>query len=230
MARTYAEHAAPAGSVHHASMWLAAAALLGFAVPAIFSLRLHWERSLFVVPYVAVIGAFVGVFLVRTGVALRELTRAWALGLAGAAAVGTFVVANVLGQPGSARPEGAPLVWALIWLGLAYGLADALFLNVMPTLAVQGAGFLDTQPGWRLRLSRGSLALIASGATAAAYHLGFAEFHGQSLIAPIFGNVIITLGYVVTRSPLAAIGAHVAMHVAAVLHGAETVVQLPPHY
>ena len=29
---------------------------------------------------------------------------------------------------------------------------------------------------------------------------------------------------------VAAIGAHVAMHVAAVLHGAETVVQLPPHY
>jgi hypothetical protein len=33
-----------------------------------------------------------------------------------------------------------------------------------------------------------------------------------------------------TRSPIAAIGAHAAMHVASVLHGMETVHQLPPHY
>lgn len=210
--------------------WLAVAAIVGFAVPAVFSLWLRWDRSLFVVPYVAAIGTFVGAFFVRTDVTLREFIRAWPLGLAGAAAVGYFVVANVLGQPGSARPEGAHLAWALFWLGLVYGLVDALFLNVMPVLAVQGPAIWGSLPGWAGRVMFGILALIASGAIAAAYHLGFGEFQGRALIAPIFGNMVITLGYVVTRSPLAAIGAHVAMHVAGVLHGMETVVQLPPHY
>jgi hypothetical protein len=41
---------------------------------------------------------------------------------------------------------------------------------------------------------------------------------------------IISLGYVVTGNPLAAIIAHATMHVAAVLQGAEGTVQLPPHY
>ena len=36
------------------------------------------------------------------------------------------------------------------------------------------------------------------------------------------GNAIITSSYLLTGSPLAAILSHVAMHVAAVLHGMET--------
>lgn len=44
------------------------------------------------------------------------------------------------------------------------------------------------------------------------------------------GNAIITSSYLLTRSPLAAILSHVAMRVAAVLHGMETTLQLPPHY
>jgi hypothetical protein len=46
----------------------------------------------------------------------------------------------------------------------------------------------------------------------------------------VVGNAIITSSYLLTGSPLAAILFHVAMHVAAVLHGMETTLQLPPHY
>ena len=43
-------------------------------------------------------------------------------------------------------------------------------------------------------------------------------------------NAIITSSYLLTGSPLATILSHVAMHVAAVLHGIKTTLQLQPHY
>ena len=46
----------------------------------------------------------------------------------------------------------------------------------------------------------------------------------------VVGNAIITSSYLLTGSPLAAILSHVAMHVAAVLHGMETSLRLPPYY
>lgn len=38
-----------------------------------------------------------------------------------------------------------------------------------------------------------------------------------------------TAAYLLARSPIAAVGGHVVMHVAAVLHGIDTTIQLPPH-
>jgi hypothetical protein len=39
-----------------------------------------------------------------------------------------------------------------------------------------------------------------------------------------------TAAYLLSGSALAPLSAHVVMHLAAVLHGAATTVQLPPHY
>ena len=39
-----------------------------------------------------------------------------------------------------------------------------------------------------------------------------------------------TLGYLLTNNPLTAILSHIAMHIAGVLHGPASVMQLPPHY
>jgi hypothetical protein len=36
--------------------------------------------------------------------------------------------------------------------------------------------------------------------------------------------------YLLTTNPIAAVFSHVAMHVAGVLHGPASVMQLPPHY
>ena len=56
------------------------------------------------------------------------------------------------------------------------------------------------------------------------------EFQGDAIMQPLIGNAIITLGYLLTANPITPIVAHVAMHIAAVLWGMETTVQLPPHY
>jgi hypothetical protein len=80
------------------------------------------------------------------------------------------------------------------------------------------------------RLKWAVLSLIASLGVTAAYHLGFVEFRGPNLVQPLIGNGIVTLSYLLAGNPLAPVISHVAMHVAAVLHGMATTVQLPPHY
>ena len=62
------------------------------------------------------------------------------------------------------------------------------------------------------------------------YHLGYTEFRGVAIVSAMIGNAIITLTYLLSGSPLAAAATHVIMHMAAVLHGMETTVQVPPHY
>jgi hypothetical protein len=74
------------------------------------------------------------------------------------------------------------------------------------------------------------LAMLASLAVAAGYHLGHPEFRGPAVVAPIVGNGALSLATLLTMSPIAAVVGHIAMHLAAVLHGMDTAVQLPPHY
>jgi hypothetical protein len=135
-----------------------------------------------------------------------------------------------LQQPPSARPEGPALVTALLWLGLVYGTLDALLLTVVPVLSVYGSRPVDTLRRGRARIGWAGLTLLASLAVTAAYHLGFDEYRGAGLIQPLIGNGLVTLAYLLAGNPLAPVIAHVIMHVAAVLHGMSTTVQLPPHY
>lgn len=64
----------------------------------------------------------------------------------------------------------------------------------------------------------------------AAYHAGFREFQGPQVVQPVIAGVLGAAAYLLSGSMLAPIVAHVAMHAAAVLHGAAGTVQLPPHY
>jgi membrane protease YdiL (CAAX protease family) len=60
--------------------------------------------------------------------------------------------------------------------------------------------------------------------------MGFREFQGPQLVLPVLGGALTTVAYLLSGSIVAPILAHVMMHAAAVLHGAATTVQLPPHY
>jgi len=141
-----------------------------------------------------------------------------------------LLVRNIQGQPSSAVPEGGQLILALAWVGTVYGTLDGLLLNVVPVLAVQGSAFYETPQPWRKRLVLGLFALGASILLTVAYHAGYTEFRGPKIISAVIGNTIITVSYLLTGSPLAAVASHAVMHCAAVLHGMETVLQLPPHY
>lgn len=213
-------------------LWIVAAAVVGFTVAAIFAGMLHLQRTLFLVPYTVLIGAFLYSYCHWSGVDLANLIRHnWMWGLIGAVVLSFGMVNNVLSQPASSRSSGLELAFDLFWSGCVYGMLDGLLLSVLPVLATRQAfSAVGWNTIWQHKITAGVMALAASTLVTAAYHLGYPEYYGPQLIGPVFGNSIISLGYLLTNNPITAIFSHIAMHITAVLHGPATVVQLPPHY
>jgi hypothetical protein len=107
---------------------------------------------------------------------------------------------------------------------------DSLLLTVLPVLAAwQAFTLLNWTTNWQGRILVGIIAVLASVLVTTAYHLGFPEYRGKRLFGPVIGNTAMTLGFLITSNPLAAILSHIAMHIAAILHGPASVIQLPPH-
>lgn len=213
-------------------LWVAAAALVGFAVAAIFAGRLELSRRWFLLPHLLLSGGLVAGYFWWSGIELSELLRRhWLWGIVAALLAGAFLVANVLSQPESARSSGLGLLWDLFWLGAVYGMLDALFLSVLPIVATwqafSGLGWTATWPG---RIGAGLVALALSLLVTTTYHLGFPEFQGGAVAGPIVGNGVSSLAAIVSANPLGALLSHLAMHAAAVFQGPGTTIQLPPHY
>lgn len=223
-----ADRASPAAYL----AWILAAAGVGFLVSAVFAGWLRWPRSQYLVSLVVIEGAFVALYVRWSAVDVRAaLAHRWPLGLTVGLVAGVFLVRNVLSQPGSKTPYGPGLIGHLLWEGLAYGGIDALVLTVLPVHAawqMAGAlGWLETGPG---RIGAGLAALLSSGLVTVLYHAGYPEFRNADLVLTLVGNTIISITYLLAGTPVAPLVAHVLMHVAAVWHGAETTLQLPPHY
>lgn len=214
-------------------LWIPAAALLGFVIAEIFAGLLHLPRSIYLIPYVAMVSLFLYAFLRWSGLSLAELFRHnWIWGVVGAVLAGAFVVRNVFSQPVSARAEGFSLAFDVLWSGVAYGLIDALLLSVLPVLATwQAFSTLGWTANWPGKIAVGIIAFIASLFVTVCYHLGYPEYREQGgVLGPTIGNGVMTLGYLLTNNPMTAIFSHIAMHIAGVLHGPISVIQLPPHY
>lgn len=221
----------PRSLTHAPTRWVLLAAAVGLADAGILSGWLHLGRGWFVLGHALVVGGLAAAYLAATRIGPgMQLRRRWRAGLVGGVVLGAVLARGVSGQPASARPDGANLAASLLWLGAVYGTADALLISVLPVLAVYGSRSAEELRAGAGRARWGGLALVASLLVAAAYHLGFEEFRGAALVQPLIGNGIITAGYLLTGNPLAPVLAHVIMHGAAVLHGAGTTVQLPPHY
>jgi hypothetical protein len=213
-------------------IWVLAAAVLGFATTALISGLLELRRDWFVAIYALLVGSFLYGYIRWSGVDLRSfLLSRWIWGVIGAVVVGAMMVASVQRMPASVGSSGAALMWDILWLGIVYGVVDALLLTVLPIAvtwrAFSAAGWTASWPG---KLAAGAVAFAASLGVTAAYHLGYVEYRGPQVVDPLIGNGVMTLGALLTGSPLTAIGAHIALHVASVLHGVETTVTLPPHY
>jgi len=84
---------------------------------------------------------------------------------------------------------------------------------------------------WPGKILVGFIAVLASLFVTVSYHLGYPECREKGgLFGPTLGNGAMTIGYVLTNNPISAIFSHIAMHVAGVMQGPESVLQLPPHY
>jgi hypothetical protein len=213
-------------------IWILSGSILGFGIAAIFAGWLKLQRNAFLLIYIPLVAVFFLAFIAAYDLDVKKLLfHNFFQGLLGALVAGVFVIKNVLSQPSSARHRGFALLSDIIWPGFAYGLCDALLLSVFPILAVQMT-FSDSDwiTGLTGRIGIGLIALFASSVITAVYHLGYPEFRSKNVIWPLIGNGIMSLAYLLTMNPLAAVLPHIGMHIAAMIHGRETTSQIPPHY
>lgn len=212
--------------------WLIAASVIGFTISAIFAGKMNLGRHSFLIPYISIAGIFlVSFFMLNEFDLAAILVKNWPFGILAGGLLSIFLVKTVRSQPLSRHTYGRDLVFDITWAGLAYGIVDALFLNVMPVLAVWAAARHFAWEGTIVQtLAIGLLGLLASLLVTLAYHLGYPEFRNKSVLLVLAGNAFITLAFLLSGSPLGSVISHTAMHVAAVLQGSETTIQLPPHY
>jgi hypothetical protein len=211
---------------------VAGAAIFGWAEAAFFAGVLQLPRPLFLAPFVVLSSLFMIGYVRWSGVdPLAHLRHNGRWGLFGAVVVGWFVIQSVLLQPRSPTPRGVNLLFNLVWLGFVYGAIDGLLLSVLQIAATwQAFTLLGWTVRWPGQIVTGLLGLVASLVVTAAYHLGYPEFQGVAVLWPVFGVGVMSLAYLVTSSPLAPVLSHSAMHVAAVIYGIQSAMQLPPHY
>jgi len=212
--------------------WALSAGLFGFVVAAVFAGVLQLPRNVYLIPYFLLVSILLYEYVRWSRVNVIEALRhhlVW--GLVGAVVVGFFTVQTVLIQPASPPPQGVEFAFDLVWLGIVYGTMDGLLLSVLPVCATWRAmeikGWTER---WRGRIAIGAFALAISMIVILLYHLGYPECRGPQVLMITVGVSVMSLAYLITRNPLAPILAHVGMHIAAVLHGLNTVSQLPPHY
>jgi len=213
-------------------LWVLIASAAGFTVSAIFAGWLKLLRNVYLLIYIPVVAGLMIAFSISNGIQVAGiLAHNWYWGLIGAAGAAAFVIRNVFSQPASARNRGPALLLDLIWPGFMYGLMDSLLLSVLPILAVQ-LTFADA--GWNHgpvgTIGLSAVGFLASVVITVAYHLGYPEFRGKKVVWPVIGNGVLTLAYILTGNPMAAILPHIGMHIAAMVHGRETTGQVPPHY
>lgn len=138
------------------ALWVLAASLLGFGISAVFSAWIKLSRRVFLIPYIGLTSLFLFLFFRVNEIDLFAfLVENWIWGLVAGVAVGAFLVNNVRSQPSSQQFTGSDLALDIGWLGLAYGIIDALFLNVMPVQSGRSGSLVVTARRVCDRLSLG---------------------------------------------------------------------------
>ncbi len=226
----------PVTQVHHWEsqlMWIVGAGVLGFAMTEIFTSLLELSRSWWVLADVIAVSLLAGAYVRWTEVKLGEvLLRHWRAGVILGVVIATVVAFSVIAtQDASPREHGLTFVWQIVWFGVVYGAADAVLLNVIPVYALwQASAELGHTRTLRGKVLTGVVALLASLLVTAMYHAGYAEFRGADMREPLVGNTLLSVAYILSGNPITAFAGHIAMHIAAVVHGITSTAVLPPHY
>jgi hypothetical protein len=212
--------------------WLASGLVFGFLVSFLFADVLDLPRDLFYGIYAASVVAFFVAWASSTGQSLAEmLRRRWVLALTlGLVFAGVMAFIPLRTEDATARPEGIELVGAVLWRGVVYGLTDGLLLSAFPILVVFAA-FAGTKlrERWVGKIAIGLVALAASVAMTASYHLGYSDFRSEKVGRAVSGDFVWSVPTLVTLNPIGSPIAHAGLHVSAVLHSYETDLFLPPH-
>jgi len=212
--------------------WLAGGIVMSFLVPFVLADRLDLQRDVYYGVYIAAVAGLFLAWARDTGQSLRDMCARrwrWAAGLGVSfAALSAFIVLG--SEDAASHPGGIEFVAAIGWRGVLYGAADGVLLSAFPILVVFAA-LRDS----RLRRRRGglvavgALAMAASLAITATYHLGYSDFRSSKLRKPVTGDLVWSVPTLATLNPIGAPLAHAGLHVTAVVHSYDTDLFLPPH-
>lgn len=206
-------------------LWLLSVVAVAFAVSWVVATRLRVKRA----PYIAVLSVVTAAMAVGyvawLGVGTVDLlTARWGWGLLAAALCGGFMAFGMTRMPVTQRLAGGRLVAGLLWDGVVYGLAEGVLLSALPVLItwqmVHSLGWSGVGGG----IARWTLPILASVVVIVVHHLGYADYRNRLLVPITAGCGLLSLGYLVTASPVAPALGHVIGHMSGLLHGAE----LPP--
>jgi hypothetical protein len=207
-------------------LWLVALGVVSFAVSWVAANRLRMSRT----PYIAVltvvtVALSIG-YVAWVGVDMWDvLTAQWGWGLIVAPLCGAFLIVGMTRLPSVRRLSGRPLGIGLLWEGVVYGIAEGVLLSALPVFMTWQMIYSLGWAGLAGAIVRWTLPILASIVVIVVHHLGYWEYRNR-LLGPIaLGCGLLSLGYLVTASPIAPTLGHVLGHTSGLLHGAE----LPPH-
>lgn len=209
--------------------WFVFGSAVAFAIPYVGISLMGLQHDLYYAAYFAITLGMLAAYARAEHVDIRALfTRNWVWSLVVGVPVAAFVVWNVFRtDDATSHPHGAYFAFEILWRGVGYGAVDTLLLTVFPCVVAYSMlhghirGFLG-----RARYIAIAVPMIL--VITATYHLGYPQFRDDGVAKPEIGNTLISVPMLATANPIGSIGAHVSMHVTAVVHSYETPTFLPP--
>lgn len=213
-------------SVSGVLLWLLLVGVVAFGVSELGATVLRASRTAYVGVLTAVTAALSFGYLAWADVSLGDVLSArWAWGLLAAPFAAAVMVLGMRRLPSAQRRTGSGLGFALVWEGGVYGVAEGVLLSVLPALMTWHLVDALDWSGAAGGVARWTLPVAASVAVVVVHHLGYPQYRNRMLVPISVGCGLLTVGFLVTGSVLAAAGGHVLGHASALLHGTE----LPPH-
>jgi hypothetical protein len=202
-------------------LWFVAVATIAFLVSWFLTERMGFGRTSYVGALAVVTGAVTAGYLFWSGLGVEFWTNDWTWGLVGAGLTATFLtlLLSRMIVPSASHPKSVGLA-QVVWDAVVYGAAEGLLLSVLPVVIVWQAAMGQNVGA----IGSGALALAASLVVIVVHHLGYADFRGKKMRQALIGCVPLSLAYLLTGSPIAAMVAHMVLHYVAIRRGME----LPP--
>jgi hypothetical protein len=207
-------------------LWLMGLAASSFAVSEVAATKCRVARGSYIGVLTLVTAALTVGYIAWAGLdPIQLLTTHWAWGIAAALAVPAALSGLITRRPIEHRHSGGSLGVALLWESVVYGIAEGVLLSTLPVLItwqmIHGLGWT----GLAGTVALWTLPIVASLGVIIVHHLGYWEYRNRELRPISLACGLLSLGYLLTGSPIAPTLGHVLLHGSLLRHGEE----LPPH-
>lgn len=207
-------------------LWLIGVAAASFAVSELVATKYRVAREPYIGVLTLVTAALTVGYVVWAGLdPVQLLTTHWAWGIAGAMLVPLVLSVLIMRRPVESRSTGSSPAIAVLWESVVYGVAEGVLLSTLPVLItwqmIHGLGW----SGAAGTVALWTLPIVASVAVIVVHHLGYWEYRNRELRSISLGCGLLSVGYLLTGSPIAPALGHILLHGALLRHGEE----LPPH-